>query len=178
MGASIARSRDRDRRRLAPRPRRYRPVAVFARASLRGSPSKTIRAAVLARLGAELDDPVGARDDVGVVLDDDERVAALDEALEHAEQAPHVREVEARRRLVEHVDGRLVRGARRELGGELEALRLAARERVRALADLHVADAEVAQRRAAGARSSGGPRRPAPRPAAGRCSTSPIESPA
>ena len=34
----------------------------------------------------------------------------------------------------------------RELGRELEALRLAARERVRALADLHVADAQVGQR--------------------------------
>src|ERR1700722_11086890 len=45
----------------------------------------------LASVGPELDDPVGAGDDVGVVLDDDERVTALDEPLEHAEQPPHVR---------------------------------------------------------------------------------------
>jgi hypothetical protein len=68
--------------------------------------------AVLPRLGAELDHPVGARDDVGVVLDDDERVAALDQPLEHAEEAAHVRQVEPGRRLVEDVDRGLVRAPR------------------------------------------------------------------
>ena len=34
-------------------------------------------AAALAALGAQVDDPVGARDDVEVVLDDDDRVALV-----------------------------------------------------------------------------------------------------
>ena len=65
----------------------------------------------------------------------DQRVAALDEAVEHPEQAGHVGEVEAGRGLVEHVERGLVARAGGELAGELEALGLAAGERVRALAD-------------------------------------------
>jgi hypothetical protein len=58
-----------------------------------------------AALGAQIDDPVGARaDHVEVVLDDEHAVARLDEALEHAEEALDVLEVQARRGLVEHVE--------------------------------------------------------------------------
>jgi hypothetical protein len=41
-----------------------------------------MRAAAVAALGAEVDDPVGALDDIEVVLDDDERVAGVGEAVE------------------------------------------------------------------------------------------------
>ena len=61
-------------------------------------------AAAAAALGAEVDDPVGALDDVEVVLDDDDRVALVDQALEHAEELADVLEVQAGRRLVEDVD--------------------------------------------------------------------------
>src|SRR5262245_7717630 len=57
-------------------------------------------ATALATLGAEVDHPVGGLDDVEVVLDDDDGVAAGDEAAEHLEELLHVGEVEARRRLV------------------------------------------------------------------------------
>ena len=158
--ASRAGARDRGRVRAvrlkdAPPSASTFPVAVRADGELARLALEDDLAALLAGLGAQLDDPVGAGDDVGVVLDDDERVAARDQPLEHAEQAPHVREVQPGRRLVEDVDRGLVRRARGELGGELEPLRLAARERVRALPDLHVADAQVGQRRERAARSSG-----------------------
>ena len=41
-------------------------------------------AAVLAGLGTEVEDPVGGFDDVEVVLDDEQRVAGIDEAAENA----------------------------------------------------------------------------------------------
>jgi len=59
------------------------------------------------------------------VLDDDHRVALVDEPPEHDEQLADVLEVQAGRRLVEDVDGApglpLL-----QLGGELDALRLTA----------------------------------------------------
>ncbi len=55
-------------------------------------------------LGAHVDDPVGALDDVEVVLDDDDRVALVDEALDDLEQLADVLEVQTGRRLVEDVD--------------------------------------------------------------------------
>src|SRR5215204_4546779 len=99
-------------------------------------------AAADAALGAEVYDVVGGLDHVEVVLDDDDRVAEGGEALEHVEQLVHVGEVEAGRRLVEDVDG-APRGALRQLAGELDALRLAAGQGGRRLAELDVAEAHV-----------------------------------
>ena len=62
-------------------------------------------AAAVAAFGAEVDDPVGGFDHVEVVLDDDDRVAAVGEALEHAEQLLDVGEVEPGGRFVEDVEG-------------------------------------------------------------------------
>ena len=61
-------------------------------------------AAVVAGAGAEVDDPVGVRHDRLVVLDDDDRLAGVDEPVEQAEQLLDVGEVETDRGLVEDVD--------------------------------------------------------------------------
>ncbi len=61
-------------------------------------------AAVVAGAGAEVDDPVGVRHDRLVVLDDDHRLAGVDEPVEQAEQLLDVGEVQAGGRLVEDVD--------------------------------------------------------------------------
>ena len=61
-------------------------------------------AAAGAALGPHVDDPVGGLDDVEVVLDDDDRVAGVDDALQDAEQLADVFEVQAGRRLVEDID--------------------------------------------------------------------------
>ena len=103
------------------------------------------RAAVGAGFGADVDDPVGGFDDVEVVLDDDDRVAVVDEAVEHFEQFGEVVEVEAGRRFVEQVE-RLAGVGPSELGGEFHALGFAAGERRGALAEGEVVEADVAER--------------------------------
>ena len=68
----------------------------------------------------------------------------LDQAVEHFEQLADVLEMEAGGRLVEDVE-RLAGGAPRQLLRQLDALRLAAAERRRRLADLDVAEADLLQ---------------------------------
>jgi hypothetical protein len=79
------------------------------------------------------------------VLDDDDRVAGLDEPVQDLEQLLDVGEVEAGRRLVEDVE-RLAGRAPRQLGRQLHPLRLAAGQRRRRLAEVDVAEADVVER--------------------------------
>ena len=103
-------------------------------------------AAVGAALRADVDDPVGALDDVEVVLDHDHGVAGVDEPVEHGEELLHVLEVQAGGGLVEDVE-RLPGPDAGELARELDALRLAAGEGGGGLAELDVAEADVLERR-------------------------------
>src|SRR3982750_816053 len=98
-------------------------------------------AAVVAGAGAEVDDPVGVRHDPLVVLDDDDRLAGVDEPVEQAEQLLDVGEVEADGRLVEDVDAALLG----HLGGELEPLPLAAGPGGERLAEGEVAEPDVGE---------------------------------
>src|SRR4051795_12342381 len=93
-------------------------------------------AAIVTGTRAEVDDPVGVGRHGLVVLDDDDRLAALDEPVEQREQLLDVGEVETVRRLVEDVDAALVGHPR----GELEPLPLAAGQRREWLADGEVAE--------------------------------------
>src|SRR4029450_13237296 len=61
-------------------------------------------AAVVAGAGPQVDDPVGVRHDRLVVLDDDTRLARVDDPVEQAEQLLDVGEVQAAGRLVEDED--------------------------------------------------------------------------
>ncbi len=76
-------------------------VSVLRLASCFGVPVKVIVAAFGAGVGADLDDVVGVFDDVELVLDDEERVAGVGEAMEDAEEDFDVGEVEAGGGLVE-----------------------------------------------------------------------------
>src|SRR5918998_596210 len=96
-------------------------------------------AAVVAGARAQIDDPVGVRHDRLVVLDDDDRLARVDQPVEQPEQLLHVGEVQAGRRLVEDVDPAFVT----HVGRELEPLPLAPGERRERLADREVAEADV-----------------------------------
>ena len=58
----------------------------------------------LASARAEVDDVVGDRDRLGLVFDDEHRVACLDEPFQHGEQLPHVGHVEACGRLIVDVE--------------------------------------------------------------------------
>ena len=84
-------------------------------------------AAVFAGAGAEVDDVIGGAHHVGVVLDDDDRVAELAQLFEDANQAAGVAAVQADGRLVENVAG--ADEPRAERRGELNTLRFAAGER-------------------------------------------------
>src|SRR5262245_43825078 len=120
-------------------------VALGALGDLLGRSRRDEASAAASALRAEVDHPVGAADHVEVVLDHDHRVAGLDQAVEHAEQLAEILEVEARGGLVEDVDRAARRGAR-QLARELDALRLAARQRRRRLTELEVAEADFGER--------------------------------
>ena len=81
--------------------------------------------AIFAALGSEIDDPVGVADDVEVVLDDDDRVAQIGEAMQYFEELAHVVKVQAGGGLVEQIKclSGLPLG---ELARQLHALRFAA----------------------------------------------------
>ena len=98
-------------------------------------------AAVVAGAGAEVDDPVGVRHDRLVVLDDDDRLAGVDEAVEQAEQVLDVGQVQAGGGLVEDVDVALLG----HLGGQLEPLPLAAGQGGERLAEGEVAEPDVGE---------------------------------
>ena len=103
-------------------------------------------AALVPALGAHVDDAVRGLDDVEVVLDDhDASCPASTSRCSTCEQALDVGEVQAGRRLVEDVE-RPARRDLRELGRELDALRLAARQRRRGLPEADVAEADVVER--------------------------------
>src|SRR5512142_1162969 len=89
-----------------------------------GRPVRDDLSAPLATFGAEVEDVVGVADDVEVVLDDDDGVAQVSEAVEDFQELADVVEVETRGRLVEQVEG-AAGLALRQLAGELHALSFA-----------------------------------------------------
>ncbi len=118
-------------------------MTLFASsATSSGVPREDDFPTLVAAAGADVDDVVRRLDDVEIVLDDDHRITAVDQLLQHAEQLLDVVAMQPGRRLVQYVE-RLAGGALAELLGELDALRLAARERRRRLAEMDVAEADL-----------------------------------
>ena len=102
-------------------------------------------AAVLAGARADVDDPVGDLDRVLVVLDDDERVAHVAQPDQRLDQPGVVPLVQPDRRLVEHVEDADQPGA--DLGGQPDALRLAAGQGGGRPVEGQVVEADVDQER-------------------------------
>ena len=75
---------------------------------------------------AHIDDPVGGRDDVEVVLDHQDGMTLIGEALKNGEELSYVVEVETGRGLVEDVQ-RVTGSPLREFRGQLESLRFPSR---------------------------------------------------
>ena len=107
-------------------------------------PFRDDAAAPVAALRPQVDDPVGRLDHVHVVLDDDDGVALVHEGVQHREQMGDVLEVQAGRGFVQHVHGPS-RAPFAQLAAQLDALRLAARQRGRGLAQLDVSQAHVVE---------------------------------
>lgn len=61
--------------------------------------------AAFAGVGSEVDHPVGALDNVEIVLDHNDAVAGIDDALKDLEQHADIFEVQSSRRLVEEKEG-------------------------------------------------------------------------
>ena len=78
------------------------------------------------------------------MLDDDDGVAFVHQPVQHLEQQAHVLEMETRRRLIEDVQ-RAAGIALRQLGGELDALRLAAREGRGRLSEMDISESYVVE---------------------------------
>src|SRR5467141_4379845 len=81
-------------------------------------------AAGVAGTGAEVDNEIGAANGVFVVLDDEHGVAEIAKLFERAEKASVVAGVEADAGFIEYVEN--AAEARADLGGEADALGLAA----------------------------------------------------
>ena len=99
-------------------------------------------AALVTPFGTQIDDVVGRKDHLRVVLDDDHRVALVHQVVDHSHEGLDVREVKSRCRLIQDVEGFLIRTAT-EFLGQLEPLGLTAGQGVRGLAECQVAQADV-----------------------------------
>ena len=86
------------------------------------------KAAALATLGSQIDHPVGALDDIQVVLDDKDAVSRFDEPMQNAEQPVDVFKVKSRRRFIEKVQ-RSSGVSSAQFFGKLDALRFTTRQR-------------------------------------------------
>ena len=97
--------------------------------------------ALLTGAGTDVDDPVGAADDIELVLDDEEGVTGALEIIERVEQRLGVGGMQAGGRLVEHVDDAEEIGV--QLGGKAQTLELAGGERRCAAFEREIAEAEI-----------------------------------
>src|SRR5579884_2796067 len=98
----------------------------------------------IAAFRPKVDQPVGAADHVQVVLDDEHAAAVLDQALKGVEQLRDIVEMQARRGLVEDKE-RTFAGGLAQVRGQLNALRLAAGQRRRRLAQPKIPQSDVVQ---------------------------------
>ena len=110
------------------------------RRPLRHDPS-----AVGTALRTEIDDIIRGFDQIEIVLDDNDRISRVHQFLKHLDQAVDIRDMQTRGRLVEDVD-RPSCGPPGQLRRQLDALRLAAGERGRRLADLDIIQPHILKR--------------------------------
>src|SRR5690606_22262880 len=105
------------RRQVAPR------VAPFHQCNLLGRSGCDDGAAACASFRTKIHNPVRGLDDVQVVFDHENRVAAINQAMQHLEQHAYVLEVQSRGGFIQDVQC-ASRVPPREFRGELYALRL------------------------------------------------------
>jgi len=100
-------------------------------------------AAVVPGARAEVDYPVGVGHHGLVVLDDDDRLARVDQSVEQPEQVADIGEVQPGRGLVEHVDVALVGHLHRQF----QALAFTAGQRAERLTEADVTQTDIGQSR-------------------------------
>ena len=102
-------------------------------------------AAVFSGAGAEVENAVGGAHDVGIVLDDEDRVSQVAQVVQDLDQPMRVAAVQADGRLVEHIER--ADQARSERSCELDALRFAARKCRGKPVERQVFEADVVKKR-------------------------------
>ena len=94
-------------------------------------------AATAAAFRAKIDNVIGRLDHFQIVLDDDDRVALIDERLQNVEQSSDILEMQAGGRFVQNVE-RTARRPSRQLFRKFDPLRLAAGQGCGLLSDMDV----------------------------------------
>ncbi len=130
----------------------------FVCASSSGVPCRNNLSAGFARFGTEIDHPVRFGNQIKIVFDHDDRVAGIDETLNHFDQSLHVCHVQADGRFFEdeqivlllRIKKRGLLQTTQQMRDEFHALRFAAAERGAGLSEFQIAKAGVAQRLPAG----------------------------
>ncbi len=98
---------------------------------------------MLAGAGADIEYAIRGLHDLRVVLDHDQRIAGVAQAVHDADDAADVAGMQPDGRLVQHEQGVDQRGAER--GGEIDALYLAARQGARLAVEVQIAQAHIRQ---------------------------------
>ena len=100
------------------------------------------RSAVVAAFGTEVDDIVGGFDHVEIMLDDENGVAVIDEAVEDVQQTGDIGAVQTCGGFIQDLDG-IAGTAAGKLRGQFNALGFAAAERCGALSEFDIAESHV-----------------------------------
>ena len=120
-------------------------IAFGARRHLFGSSLYDHGSATVAALGAHIDQAIRYLYHIEIVLDNQNGVACIDKTLQDIEQLAYILEVQSGRRFILDVE-RFSCLTTMQLLGELDALRLAARERRRRLSQAHVPQTHIVER--------------------------------
>ena len=107
-------------------PQKPSRVSCLRSGDLFGGPLRDDGAATIAAFRPKIDNPVGASDDVQIMLDDQHAATGLNQPLKRVEQLCDVVEMQSGGRLVED-EQRALAGCLRQMRRQLYALRLAAR---------------------------------------------------
>ncbi len=100
-------------------------------------------AAVFAGSRSDIEHAIGRLHHLGIVLDHDQRVAGVAQAVHDADDAVDVAWMQSDRRLIQHEQGVDQRGAERR--GEVDPLHLAAGQGARLAVEIQIAQAHVGQ---------------------------------
>ncbi len=117
-------------------------VRLLVTSHLLGSSLGHDPATVFPAFRAEINNPIGIADHVHVVLDDDDGVAEIGQAMQHVEKFADVVEVKAGRWLVKQVQ-RAPGLAFAEFASQLDSLCFASGKRDRGLAKMKISKSDI-----------------------------------
>jgi hypothetical protein len=112
--------------------------------NLFGSSNGDDPATTISAFGTKIDDVIHRLDDIQIVFDYEHRIPGVGQSLQYAEQAAHIFEMQASRRLIQDVE-RPPRGSLSEFGSEFHSLCFSAGKGWCRLAEAHISQSNVNQ---------------------------------